>query len=121
MLLLLTVCARRGEALQYQPLDIYSNGHEECALIISGPGRSSLYDYTYNLLRGGLLYVFHMRFAQRCRTPALFRPTPRGDEDPSAPLTRDVVLGGYMVAGGGEAHWEQEPPLILLHLDPLEI
>lgn len=40
-------------ALQHQILDSYNNA-EDCALILDGPGRTSVYDYTYNLLRGGL-------------------------------------------------------------------
>lgn len=52
-LLLLLVTARCNGGLQYQPLDSYING-EECALILDGHGRTSVYDYTYNLLRGSL-------------------------------------------------------------------
>lgn len=38
-------------ALQHQSLDSYSSA-DDCALILDGPGRTSIYDYTYNLLRG---------------------------------------------------------------------
>ncbi|XP_058790020.1 peroxidase [Phymastichus coffea] len=48
--LLLTLLALAG-GLQYEPLDAYAKGAEGCALILDGPGRSSLYDYTLNLLR----------------------------------------------------------------------
>ncbi|XP_032687979.1 uncharacterized protein LOC116852085 [Odontomachus brunneus] len=48
LLLLVTVCCN---GLQYQPLDAYVNG-EDCALILDSRGRTSVYDYTYNLLRG---------------------------------------------------------------------
>lgn len=37
--------------LQYQPLEYYSGGGE-CALVLDGPGRTSTFDYTFNLLRG---------------------------------------------------------------------
>lgn len=37
--------------LQYQPLEYYSGGGE-CALTLDGPGRTSTFDYTFNLLRG---------------------------------------------------------------------
>lgn len=64
-LLLPPLLLLRADGLQFhhhQPLqDIYGGagaGGEECALILSGPGRSSLYDYTYNLLRGAVLYVY---------------------------------------------------------------
>lgn len=53
MALLLTLLALT-DALQYQPLDVYGRVSEECALILNGPGRSSLYDYTYNLLRAAV-------------------------------------------------------------------
>ncbi|XP_011701791.1 PREDICTED: peroxidase isoform X2 [Wasmannia auropunctata] len=49
LLLLLETAHCNG--LQYQPLDSYVNG-EECALILDARGRTSVYDYTYNLLRG---------------------------------------------------------------------
>lgn len=39
--------------LQYQPIEFYGGG-EECALILNNIGRTSAYDYTYNLLRGTL-------------------------------------------------------------------
>ncbi|XP_070516525.1 uncharacterized protein Cysu, partial [Cardiocondyla obscurior] len=48
-LLLLVMAHCNG--LQYQPFDSYANG-EECALILDARGRTSVYDYTYNLLRG---------------------------------------------------------------------
>ncbi|VEN38202.1 unnamed protein product [Callosobruchus maculatus] len=37
----------------FQQLDLPGNGNSECALVINGPGRSSHFDYTLNLLRGG--------------------------------------------------------------------
>lgn len=37
-----------GEALNTSPLGA------DCALILSGPGRSSVYDYSVNLFRGSL-------------------------------------------------------------------
>ncbi|XP_076389731.1 salivary peroxidase/catechol oxidase isoform X2 [Megachile rotundata] len=37
--------------LQYQPVEVYANG-DDCALILNNPGRTSVFDYTYNLLRG---------------------------------------------------------------------
>ncbi|CAL1684601.1 unnamed protein product [Lasius platythorax] len=49
LLLLLVTAYCNG--LQYQPFDSYANG-EECALILDARGRTSVYDYTYNLLRG---------------------------------------------------------------------
>ncbi|XP_008555718.1 chorion peroxidase [Microplitis demolitor] len=42
-----------NNGLEHQLQDNYYNT-EECALILRGPGRSSFYDYTYNLLRGSL-------------------------------------------------------------------
>ena len=45
----------KAEALQLQTLDIYPGNGEECALMIEGPGRSSLYDYAYRLFRRALL------------------------------------------------------------------
>lgn len=59
-LLLGLLLAAGARAVQFQPLlDLYGNhgANEDCALVLDGPGRSSLYDYTYNLLRGGHLYV----------------------------------------------------------------
>ncbi|XP_011642719.1 uncharacterized protein LOC105430734 isoform X1 [Pogonomyrmex barbatus] len=50
-LLLLLLATAHSNGLQYQPVDAYANG-EECALILDTRGRTSLYDYTYNLLRG---------------------------------------------------------------------
>jgi len=50
LLLLLVTAHCNG---QYQPLDSYANG-QECALILDARGRTSAYDYTYNLLRGSL-------------------------------------------------------------------
>ncbi|XP_044592402.1 chorion peroxidase [Cotesia glomerata] len=41
-----------NNGLDHQLQNNYYN--EECALILHGPGRSSFYDYTYNLLRGAL-------------------------------------------------------------------
>uniref|UniRef100_A0A1B0C0M6 Uncharacterized protein n=1 Tax=Glossina palpalis gambiensis TaxID=67801 RepID=A0A1B0C0M6_9MUSC len=37
-----------GEAINTSPLG------SECALLLSGPGRSSVYDYNVNLFRGTL-------------------------------------------------------------------
>jgi len=37
----------------HQPLESFANG-EECALILEARGRTNIYDYTYNLLRGSL-------------------------------------------------------------------
>ncbi|XP_015522628.2 uncharacterized protein LOC107226351 [Neodiprion lecontei] len=42
----------RCSGIQYQPIDAYSTIGDECALVLDGPGRSSAFDYTYNLLRG---------------------------------------------------------------------
>ncbi|XP_050574837.1 chorion peroxidase isoform X1 [Bombus affinis] len=53
-LLLLLATWRNNDScdgLQYQPVEVYANG-DDCALILSGPGRTSVFDYTYNLLRG---------------------------------------------------------------------
>ncbi|XP_020300859.1 chorion peroxidase [Pseudomyrmex gracilis] len=61
-LLLLSVTAH-CDGLQYQALDSYVNG-EECALILDSRGRTSVYDYTYNLLRGS----FPTGGAQTCIT-----------------------------------------------------
>ncbi|XP_011868052.1 PREDICTED: uncharacterized protein LOC105562113 [Vollenhovia emeryi] len=49
--LLLLLVTAHCNGLQYQSLDPYANG-EECALILDARGRTSVYDYTYNLLRG---------------------------------------------------------------------
>ncbi|XP_018048893.1 PREDICTED: uncharacterized protein LOC108687560 isoform X1 [Atta colombica] len=49
--LLLLLVTAHCNGLQYQPFDSYANG-EECALILDARGRTSVYDYTYNLLRG---------------------------------------------------------------------
>ncbi|XP_012525162.1 peroxidase isoform X1 [Monomorium pharaonis] len=49
--LLLLLVTAHSNGLQYQPFDSYANG-EECALILDNHGRTSVYDYTYNLLRG---------------------------------------------------------------------
>ncbi|KAK0156903.1 hypothetical protein PV327_011542, partial [Microctonus hyperodae] len=52
--LLLSILSENNcNALQHQTLESYNNV-EDCALILDGPGRTSVYDYTYNLLRGGL-------------------------------------------------------------------
>ncbi|TMW52465.1 hypothetical protein DOY81_002480 [Sarcophaga bullata] len=40
-----------GEALNTSPLG------SECALILSGPGRSSVYDYSVNLFRGAIAHI----------------------------------------------------------------
>ncbi|KAF3422145.1 hypothetical protein E2986_01880 [Frieseomelitta varia] len=53
-LLLLLATWRNNDScdgLQYQPLEVYANG-DDCALILNGPGRTNVFDYTYNLLRG---------------------------------------------------------------------
>lgn len=50
----LFVLTSQLNAIQFRNFDIYNSGTEECALIIVGPGRTSLYDYTYNLLRAKL-------------------------------------------------------------------
>ncbi|KAL7306502.1 hypothetical protein TKK_0001201 [Trichogramma kaykai] len=55
LLALLLACAWRESKSLVQVLPppiVHNNGAgEECALIIDGPGRSSLYDYAYHLLR----------------------------------------------------------------------
>ncbi|XP_060524726.1 peroxidase isoform X2 [Cylas formicarius] len=38
--------------VQYQPIELNNANDGECALLLSGPGRSSQFDYTFNLLRG---------------------------------------------------------------------
>ncbi|XP_076252124.1 peroxidase homolog [Rhynchophorus ferrugineus] len=38
--------------VHYHPLELSVNGNSECALLLNGPGRSSQFDYTLNLLRG---------------------------------------------------------------------
>ncbi|XP_014219050.1 peroxidase [Copidosoma floridanum] len=61
VLLLSLLSCPSSHAIQLEPIGIYNNlanagaavGSEECALILDGAGRSSLYDYAYNLLRGG--------------------------------------------------------------------
>lgn len=50
---LLLLATTRCNGLQYPPIDAYANG-DECALILDARGRTSVYDYTYNLLRGSL-------------------------------------------------------------------
>ncbi|XP_076288215.1 peroxidase homolog isoform X2 [Lasioglossum baleicum] len=50
-LLLLLVTWKCNGLQQYQPIEAYANG-DDCALVLNGPGRTSAYDYTYNLLRG---------------------------------------------------------------------
>lgn len=55
-LLLLLVTWRNKDScngLQYQSVEVYANG-DDCALILNGPGRTTVFDYTYNLLRGSL-------------------------------------------------------------------
>uniref|UniRef100_A0A0C9RXX3 Ppp1r3c protein n=1 Tax=Fopius arisanus TaxID=64838 RepID=A0A0C9RXX3_9HYME len=47
LLLICSCCV----GLQYDSLENYSND-DGCALILNSPGRTSAYDYTYNLLRG---------------------------------------------------------------------
>ncbi|XP_078037008.1 peroxidase homolog [Augochlora pura] len=49
--LLLLLVTWQCNGLQYQPIEAYANG-DDCALVLNGPGRSTPYDYTYNLLRG---------------------------------------------------------------------
>ncbi|KAJ8968839.1 hypothetical protein NQ317_005307 [Molorchus minor] len=38
--------------IQFQHIELTGNGDNECALLLSGPPRSSHFDYTLNLLRG---------------------------------------------------------------------
>ncbi|XP_022901639.1 peroxidase [Onthophagus taurus] len=44
-----------ANGIQYSQLDLQGLNDGECALLLEGPGRSSQFDYTYNLLRGNPL------------------------------------------------------------------
>lgn len=51
------------DGIQYSTIDLTGIGdNSECALVLNGPGRSSSFDYTYNLLRGSPAYVFALIF-----------------------------------------------------------
>ncbi|XP_024938090.1 peroxidase isoform X4 [Cephus cinctus] len=50
-ILLFLLAAKGATPLHYQSIEAYANG-DECALVLDGPGRTSVFDYTYNLLRG---------------------------------------------------------------------
>lgn len=52
----LLVLIQQISSIQFEPIEYNGIGDSECALLINGPGRSSQFDYTYNLLRGNSLY-----------------------------------------------------------------
>ncbi|KAJ8919036.1 hypothetical protein NQ315_016942, partial [Exocentrus adspersus] len=63
-------------SIQFQPVELRGNGDGECALLLSGPPRSSQFDYSLNLLRG----------------------TPLDYNGPNTCITYDAVNAAYLDA-----------------------
>ncbi|KAF2898261.1 hypothetical protein ILUMI_07914, partial [Ignelater luminosus] len=53
--LLISLALQSIYCIQYSPIDLTGTGEGDCALVLNGPGRSSSFDYTFNLLRGSSL------------------------------------------------------------------
>ncbi|XP_028153011.1 peroxidase [Diabrotica virgifera virgifera] len=79
--------------IQLQSLDVPFNGEGECALILDGPGKSSNFDYSLNLLRGSSLNY----------------------DGPNTCITFDAINAAYLdarkrihVASPDDAHFKNE-------------